>query len=258
MKISQKKKQYKVRDSRLYDPSSREPFELSRSKIEDFLNCPRCFYMDRRLGVAKPDTPPFQINKAVDELLKKEFDVYRERREPHPIMKQHGIDAVPFAHADLGSWRNNFKGIRYLDPATNFLVFGSIDDVWQKKDGELIVLDYKATWTTKDASLEDDWKQSWKRQLEVYQWLFRKNGFKVSDNGYFIWCNVDSDVPAFKGVLKFKIEVWPYKGDGSWVEPALVEARKCLASEKIPAAAPACDYCAYKKGSAELAASQGK
>ena len=252
------KKQYKVRDSRLYEPSSSAPFELSRSKIEDFLNCQRCFYMDRRLGLGKPDTPPFQLNKAVDELLKKEFDLYRKKGEPHPLMKEHRIDAVPFAHANLESWRNNFKGVRYLDPATNFLVFGSIDDVWQKKDGELIVLDYKATWTTSAASLEDEWKQSWKRQLEVYQWLFRKNGFKVSDNGYFIWCNADTDTPAFNAVLKFKIEVWPYKGDAAWVEPKLIEAHKCLISDTIPMPTPACAYCAYKKGSAELVANQRK
>jgi len=33
-------------------PSS-EPFKLSRSRIEQFLKCPRCFYIDRRLGVDK-------------------------------------------------------------------------------------------------------------------------------------------------------------------------------------------------------------
>src|SRR3989338_9517283 len=112
-KVSQKKK-YQIRQTRLYNPRASEPFPLSRTKIEDFVNCPRCFYMDRRLGAGKPDTPPFQLNKAVDTLLKKEFDTYRERKEPHPIMKAYGIDAVPFVHKDLEVWRENFKGIQFL------------------------------------------------------------------------------------------------------------------------------------------------
>ncbi|HVY67280.1 MAG TPA: hypothetical protein VHA30_00050, partial [Patescibacteria group bacterium] len=56
----------------LFDPRSKYPFRLSRSKIDLFLNCPRCFYLDRRLGVALPPGFPFALNSAVDHLLKKE------------------------------------------------------------------------------------------------------------------------------------------------------------------------------------------
>lgn len=43
--------------AKLYDPASSAPFALSRSKVELFLDCPRCFYLDRRLGVARPSGP---------------------------------------------------------------------------------------------------------------------------------------------------------------------------------------------------------
>ena len=164
-----------------------------------------------------------------------------------------GIEAVPFAHADLDTWRHNFTGVRYLDPKTNFLVFGSVDDVWQKKDGELIVLDYKATWTSKEFSWDDHWKQAWKRQLEVYQWLFRKNGFKVSKTGYFVYCTVDSSVPSFDKKLQFDMTLQTYEGDDSWIDPTLAKARECLSQDKIPKPALDCDYCAYRKASAQLA-----
>ena len=84
-----------ARKRNLYDPNSTEPYRLSRSKLEDFLRCPRCFYLDRRLGVSQPPGYPFNLNSAVDELLKREFDGYRERQEPHPFMLEAGIDAVP-------------------------------------------------------------------------------------------------------------------------------------------------------------------
>ena len=257
-KISQKKK-YQIRQTRLYNPHSSEPFPLSRSKIEDFLACPRCFYMDRRLGAGKPETPPFTLNKAVDELLKKEFDRYRAQKEPHPIMTEFGVNAIPFQHENLQSWRENFEGIRYHHRESNFIVFGAIDDVWQDvSNSELILLDYKATASLKEASLDSEWRASWKRQIEVYQWLFRRNGFRVSKTGYFVYCNANVAEEIFGGALKFKIVLLPYEGDDSWVEGKLLEARDCLHADRIPEPDPNCDYCAYRKSSAILAQKYGK
>src|SRR3989338_10926424 len=90
----------------IFNPDSTQPFRLSRSKIDLFLKCPRCFYLDRRLGLAQPPTFPFTLNSAVDKLLKKELDVYRSKRLPHPIMVQYGIEAIPFSHKRLDEWRN--------------------------------------------------------------------------------------------------------------------------------------------------------
>ncbi|MBI4388418.1 MAG: PD-(D/E)XK nuclease family protein [Candidatus Omnitrophica bacterium] len=243
-----------MRTKNLFNPKSNEPFVLSRSKLEDFINCPRCFYMDRKLGIPKPETPSFQLNKAVDELLKREFDEYRKRKEPHPIMKENGIDAIPFDHKDLPVWRENFKGIRYHDPESNFIITGAVDDVWQKPNGDLIVLDYKATWSTKEATLDSEWRQAWKRQLEIYQWLFKKNGFSVSKEGYFVYCNALVDENGFNHSLRFDIKILPYISDDSWVSPKLLDARACLSGDTIPEPAATCDYCAYKKASATTAA----
>lgn len=64
-----------IRTRNLYDKNSKTLFRLSRSKIDLFLECPRCFYLDRKLGVARPPGFPFSLNSAVDKLLKKEFDI---------------------------------------------------------------------------------------------------------------------------------------------------------------------------------------
>ncbi|MDO8743015.1 MAG: hypothetical protein Q7J30_00410, partial [Candidatus Azambacteria bacterium] len=75
------------RSRNIFDPAAKAPFKLSRSKIDNFLACPRCFYLDRRLGVGQPPGFPFNLNKAVDTLLKKEFDIHRAAGNPHPLMK---------------------------------------------------------------------------------------------------------------------------------------------------------------------------
>src|SRR3972149_9773941 len=99
------------RKRNIYDPRSSELFRLSRGKIDNFIKCPRCFYFDRRLGVAQPPGFPSSLNSAVDKLLKKEFDLHRVKGSSHPLMETYCIDAIPFAHPDINSWRDPFKGI---------------------------------------------------------------------------------------------------------------------------------------------------
>ena len=219
---------------------------MSRSKIDLFLNCPRCFYLDRRLGVAQPPGFPFSLNSAVDTLLKKEFDIHRAKGSAHPLMKAYGLDAVPLAHEKINEWRDALGGgITHHHPETNFMITGGVDDVWVAPDGELIIVDYKATSKTGEVSLDADWQIGYKRQMEVYQWLFRKNGFKVSKTGYFVYCNGDADKAAFDGKLEFRIKLLPYEGDDTWVEHTIKDAHVCLNSPTIPASGPDCDYCKY-------------
>lgn len=234
------------RSRELFDPKSEAPFKLSRTKIDNYIKCPRCFYIDRRLGVDQPPGYPFSLNAAVDHLLKKEFDVHRVAGTPHPLMTTYGITAVPYQHQDLEMWRNTRSGIQYLHPATNFLIFGGVDDMWVNAQGELMVVDYKATSKDKEVNLDAEWQAGYKRQAEVYQWLFRQNGFKVSDTAYFVYCNGRRDAEAFDGKLEFDIKVIPYVGSTDWVEPALKEMRECLMSDKVPDPDPDCDFCKYR------------
>jgi len=237
------------RGRNLYNPSAKEPFRLSRSKLENFLKCPRCFYLDRRLGVDQPPGYPFSLNAAVDILLKKEFDIHRKRQTKHPLLETYGIDAVPFLHPQLDEWRMTLKGLQYYHEPSGFLVTGAVDDIWQNASGELHVVDYKATSKNGEVNLDADWQRSYKNQMEIYQWLLRhqEEGFKVSPIGYFVYVNGRTDLERFDGKLEFDVKIIPYEGDDSWVEQALLDAKKCLESEKLPPVKEECDYCLYRK-----------
>ncbi|MEA3293095.1 MAG: PD-(D/E)XK nuclease family protein [Patescibacteria group bacterium] len=232
----------------LYQIGSKEPFKISRSKIELFLACPRCFYYDRKLGVGRPPGYPFTLNSAVDTLLKQEFDIYRANGLKHPLIEKYGIDALPIPHKDLNKWRHNFTGVQFLHKPTNFLIFGAIDDLWQNSKKEFIVVDYKAT-AKKDevVELNQEWQNSYKRQMEIYQWLLLQNGYNVSNTGYFVYCNGISDAKAFDKKLEFRVNLIPYTGDSSWVEKTLFDIYKCLNSNKVPESNSDCDYCNYIK-----------
>lgn len=230
----------------LYSSKLKEPFKVSRSGIELFTKCPRCFWLDKKFGIGQPGGLPFTLNSAVDALLKNEFDTHRAKGVAHPLMKAYGLKAVPFPHEMLDIWRSNFKGINYLHQPTNLLITGAIDDIWKNENDELHIVDYKSTAVNKEVSLDDEWKEAYKRQMEVYQWLFRKNGFKVSDTGYFVYCNGIKDKQAFDAKLEFKVTILPYIGNDSWVEKTIMNVKKCLDSETIPNPALDCDFCNYR------------
>jgi len=230
-----------------FNPDSKEPFKLSRTGIEQFIRCPRCFYLDRRLGIGRPPTPPFTLNSAVDALLKKEFDIHRARADKHPLMESYKVDAIPFAHNDMNTWRETFEGLKFHHEKTNMIIWGAIDDLWQDPQGNIIVVDYKATSKEGVVDLENEWQISYKRQMEVYQWILRKMGFKVSETAYFVYCNGRKDKKAFNGKLEFNIVLLPYIGDDSWVEDAIVKVKQCLMSSKIPGWSANCDYCKYRR-----------
>jgi CRISPR/Cas system-associated exonuclease Cas4 (RecB family) len=239
-----------------YEPGQKEAFKVSRSKIELFTQCPRCFWLDARLKLKRPNGPPFRINSAIDELLKKEFDVHRSEGTPHAIMEEFSVEAIPFAHKDLDKWRENFVGIQAMHEPSNLLVFGAVDDIWINADEELIVVDYKATAKDAEITINADWQIAYKRQLEVYQWLLRQQGFKVSDTGYFVYANGRLDVDGFYNKVEFRTKIIPYKGSDKWIEKTLVKMHEILEGDMPPVGTAAmggpCDFCEYAKKRTEL------
>src|SRR6185312_284075 len=235
-------------------------WRLSRSKIALFGECARCFYLDNKLGVARPPGFPFNLNSAVDALFKKEFDVHRQSGTAHPLMIEYKVDAVPFSHVNMDVWRENFKGMEIKHALTGFTVSGAVDDIWINKKGELIVVDYKST--SKDSkidSLEETWHEGYKRQMEIYQWLLRQLGFVVSNTGYIVYANAQKDRDGSGAKLDFDITLIAHTGSTDWVEPTLLDIKKCLDSDVLPNKTEDCDYCRYREsaGKALLAHVEG-
>lgn len=226
----------------VFDPSDRA-FKLSRTAIEEHVRCPRCFYQSRRLGFKRPSGPMSQLPTAVDGLLKREFDYYRERQEPHPVMRDLPGDLVPFSHPDLEEWRKNFTGLQLLHEPSGLVVTGAVDDIWIDRSSDvLFVVDYK---TSSQRGEITDIYDSYKRQADIYQYLLRGQGFAVSDTAYFVMEQVDKEAVGFNHVLRFDVTVLPYLGDTAWVEGALLAARDCLDSDDVPQASDDCDLCAW-------------
>jgi CRISPR/Cas system-associated exonuclease Cas4 (RecB family) len=245
---------FRVRKSSFYDKKSDAPFKVSRSKLNNFLSCKRCFYLDRVVGLKEPSMPGWALNSAVDELLKKEFDQYRRDKKPHPMMIRHNLDFIPFQHKDLDLWRNSLKGgISYLDEKTNLIIHGGVDDIWfDLKEKKLVVVDYKAQSTSYPVStqsyLNSEWHLSYKLQMDIYVHILRKMNFDVSDVSYFYVCNGEKTNNKFENKMDFKTTLVPYKVNTSWIEGKLSEMKEVLNLDSPPDIVPTCEKCAYLKG----------
>ncbi len=162
-------------------------------------------------------------------------------------MIEHGLRTTPLKHEHLNKWRANFTGVQFHHKPTNLLLTGAVDDLWVNEKAELIVVDYKATAKKEEVTLTSKWQESYKRQVEIYQWLFRQNGFTVNSTAYFLYCNGDSSKPTFNKRLEFRVQLIPHEGNIDWIEPTLLALHQCLQQDDLPDSNPECEYCLYRK-----------
>jgi hypothetical protein len=239
------------RKGSIYQRGSNEVFKISRSKFSNFLDCQRCFYLERVKGLKDPSMPGWALNSAVDELLKKEFDHYRKLQKPHPFIVKNKLEFVPFQHEKIDYWRDALRGgISFLDENTNLEIHGGVDDIWLDKDKEeLIIVDYKAQ--SKEGAieteeyLENKYHQGYKVQMDIYVYILRQMKFKVSDIAYFLVCNGLKTPDKFDATLHFNLKLVPYKTDISWVKNKIIEMKKVLEAKEVPELNKYCEKCLY-------------
>ena len=256
-----------------FNPNQTAPYELGRGRIENFMKCRGCFWLQQAAGVEFPGLPGFNLNTNTDTLLKRDLDQYRGKAA-HPIFIENKLKhLIPFEHEDLEKWTQSIQfgasesHFNTVHEQTNIKFGGGLDDVLlNTKTGELHIVDYKSTaQLARDKAKikkldetfllpptnpkEPDYKASYRRQMDMYQWIMRRKGFAVSDIGYFVYVDgqhigkkgmIDESNPN-KANMEFNTAVIPYEADDSWVEKALTDAKHTLTLKTCPSHADGCE-----------------
>ena len=220
--------------------------QLSPNSLNLFLECPHCFWLDKNLGIKRPPPYPYALNSAVDALLKEEFDTYRAKNLPHPLLKENNIRAHLFGNQKLlNQWRNNFAGIRYFDPQLEATLFGAVDDVLEFDPSagsgqakKLAPLDYKSTGSSA-ANVYDRFQL----QLDTYTFLLVKNGYQTVRKGYLAFYIVDKN-KGFIDRLPFRKEVLEIETNPSDIYEIFKDAVVAL---KSPTPLPHSQDCLFGK-----------
>jgi len=233
-----------------YDPNSDKPFIMSRSKIDLYLKCKRCAYLDMRLGIKGPKPFPYNLNSRIDTLLKNEHDLARAKKIKTKYLEEANINAIPFSHPELDVWREPFKGARYHHKETNIVIVGSVDDLWENLDTKKIsVTDFKSTFSNnfdKLKSFDAPYLIGYKRQAEIYSWILSKLGLDIDNTSYFFYVNAKPEQKIFNNSLEFEWAIIPYTTKSyNWVGDTIVEIKNFLETNRIPSSNQDCDLCKY-------------
>ena len=217
-----------------------KPLKLSPSSLNLFKDCTLCFWMQFNKGIKHPSTIFPSLPSGMDRILKNHFDSYRERKLLPPELKQLDGDTHLFEKMDLlTAWRNNLKGIKYIDEEVGATLRGAIDEMLINGK-KLIVLDFK----TRGFPLKEDTHDYYQDQLDIYSYLLEKNGFETEDYAYLLFFHpecVNGD-----GSVKFISNLVKMKTNPSNAEKLFRDAVECLQGE-MPSASDDCGHCGYVK-----------
>lgn len=217
--------------------------KISRSGLKLFLDCPRCFWLDLHHKIKRPPGYPYTLSAAVDYLVKKEFDGYRQKGALPPVLKKVGIkDAKLYSGDNLVEWRNNFKGIAYYDEILNATLYGAIDDAIEFSDGSLAVVDYKSS-GSKEITIYDDYR----KQMDIYNYILKQMGYETYPEAFFVFYQVIKEGESkFNNTLKFREELRPVKVNTEWVGPVFENAVELARQDSPPDHSDNdCDHCHY-------------
>ncbi len=217
-------------------------YKLSPSSINLMLDCPRCFWLHLVRKIRRPSGPFPSLPSGMDKILKEHFDRFMERGGfPPELREQDGIDGCSLFNdkEKLEIWRNNFRGIQYLDEESGVLLRGAVDNILVKGE-KLIVLDYK----TRGYPLKDNTHEYYQTQMDLYNLLLRKNGYQTEDYAYLLFYYPNQVTETGEVIFNTKLIKLPtYPESG---EEIFKKAVALLQLEEPPEPDPDCAFCRFR------------
>ncbi len=209
---------------------SPQVYKLSPSSLNLFRECPRCFWLAQHKVWKRPSGPFPSLPSGMDKILKTHFDRFMRKGQMPPELceRQECLDMKLFDDEELlRVWQNNFKGVSYTDKKGNEL-HGAVDNILVRGSGKsrkLIVLDYK----TRGYKLKPDTAEHYRFQMNVYNFLLRKNGYRTENYSLLLFY-VPREVIA-TGEVIFDTEMVKMKVDVSQASKVWSDALVCLGGE---------------------------
>ena len=216
------------------------PYKFSPSSLSLLKDCPKCFWLAFNKDIKRPDSIFPSLPSGMDKVLKEHFDRFMKKEElPPELQEELGGQVKLFDDEELLKvWRSNFKGIQWIDKKGN-LIHGAIDNLL-RKGKKLIVLDYK----TRGFPLKEDTHEHYQDQMDIYNFLLRKNGYETEDYTYLLFyhpnkVHENGDVDFHKDLIKIKVNI-------KNAEKILKDAVEVLEGE-MPKAGEECGFCKWKE-----------
>ena len=235
---------------------------LSKSALEKYRTCPRCFWLEKREGLKQPEGIRSGLPMGMDRVIKNHYDAWRAQGELPPEIREalpgwKLYDGKRMSLSDMRNWR---KGLA-VDLGEGITLSGALDDLLYHPERKVYaMLDYK---TKAKATNEADTRKYYGLQAEVYDGNLDKNGYPTEGNAIFVYYypvdfpdNYPMTVPtAGNTIMGWGVQpIWLTGVDREAPRKLAREAAAMLEKDAPPAAGQACNVCNYIKERSSLGA----
>ena len=221
------------------------PTRLSFTRLSLYQECPRCFYLEVRRGMKRPQGIFPTIASGLDRVSKNYLDGVRAGRlNPPAVLKSYWRDWKPYPdQAQIDEWRDWRKGLRYRDQKNGVELVGMIDDclVSRGKTEVLMPIDFKS----RGFPPKPNTSTFYELQLDMYALLLRQMNKKVGDRGLLIFLWPESMREGCKE-LTLRSETVELKTDYRRAENAVAEATRVLRAG-MPSSSKNCEFCRWAR-----------
>jgi len=214
---------------------------LSPSSISLFMECPRCFWLEKNRGIKRPSSPFPSLPSGMDRVLKEHFDVHRGKNTPPEELEGRFKGRLFQDTIKLRDWQNNFRGLRYTDPKTGATLMGALDDLFVTESGKHAPLDFK----TRGFPRKEGTHSYYQHQMDIYSFLLEKNGLTPADFAILIFyhptgVNASHDVIFDPDPVRVAVD----RGRG---EKLFLGAVECMQSPEPPEPGKGCQWCNWRE-----------
>ena len=155
---------------------------LSASSLSLFNECPRCFYLQVKEKIRRPQGIPMPLYMKMDSLVKDYFDGFRSKSGLPPQLEGLVEGRLLNNQELLNKWRNWRSGLTFIDKKAGAKLVSALDDCLISEDNRFLPLDYKSK-----GDIRDDSHIFHQKQLDIYTWLLEENGYPTKDVGYLVF-----------------------------------------------------------------------
>jgi hypothetical protein len=158
--------------------------KLSPSTLNLYLDCPRCFWLDKVGNIKRPRGIFPSLPGGMDRIIKTYFDSYRAKKALPPELQGNDFNGVQLFDNQslLDQWRNWQTGLQYQNGDGSILT-GALDDLLVKGKG-YIPFDYK---TKGSPASEGGAVRYYQFQLDCYALLLEANGLPTIGHGFLLF-----------------------------------------------------------------------
>ena len=212
---------------------------LSYSSLSTMKDCHRCFYLDRKHKLGRPQGIKSGVPTAVDLILKESLEVYRGDLPPVLKAEERLSGFQLYQGADLKKMRHWASNPLNIDLGGGNTVIGAFDDLlYNPSTCEYAYLDYKTTGKEPAAEFGEKYYQS---QCDIYSDFLTRGGRRVALFGVLLFFWPEKD--ATGGVI-FKSKAL-FLTPNPWNAEVLFANALQLLSGPLPPAGPVCEYCQF-------------